>query len=58
LGLFRKEPMTRWRIWLSSGQDYTIMGRFDPSAAAEQEWVTAEDGTKIRNSAIVAMKAL
>jgi hypothetical protein len=56
MGLFKKEPMTRWRIWLSSGQDYTIMGRFDPDTT--QEWITAEDGTKIRNKAIVAMKEL
>jgi hypothetical protein len=57
MGLLKREPMDRWCIWLSNGQEYTIVMRIDPNAAAHS-WLTTEDGTLIRNDAIVAMKKL
>ncbi len=56
-----KEPK-RWRVWLMNGQEFIFVGPMDFSRLVDprtdQPWLRTEDGTHIRNDAIVAVKEL
>ncbi len=60
--LSKEREQKRWRVWLTNGQEFVVMGHMDFSRPLNPQtdppWLPTEDGTHIRNDAIVAVKEL